>query len=555
MKRRTTSVLALFLVFVAAWLVIIPLVSCTGRGNPKSYKQFYLGDDIELRYWTPWWTWGQVDQAGELPLYQELEKLTGVRVAFEHPDFTQTEEQNLATLQSSSDLPDIIEWDWTGLYPGGPEQAISDGIITKLDDVISSYAPNLWKIITGDEEVARWITTGEGSFYAFPHLRLSTLQRVAAMPFFKVGWLEAIGKSAPVTLEEWYDVLVAMKGHDYKTRGQLQEYPLLLLTYKPVMSGDIHIYLLRESNFFAGAFGVSHGFFIRDGDLHYGPIQPEYHEMLRTLADWYAQGLVHPVLSDPETTFRHPFEHADFTIKSGVWISDTWFAGFVSPFRLVSAPLPGHNRDNFVGQMVAPVNDGERSAAVSATTENKTDAVRWLDLAYSEEGHILFNFGLEEETFRYEKRNPVLKPEITDEIRSNFTSGAWWRNSLLKYSRAFAGGPYVLSDDLMSQYASATGLDRALANADFGERAQIDPEAVLNQFPSKQRDYQAIMTDIVQYQIRNFCAFISGQKSLEDYSEYVRTITAMGIEQAKEILTEAWRNFYSKPLPLAKSYQ
>jgi putative aldouronate transport system substrate-binding protein len=47
---------------------------------------------------------------------------------------------------ASRELPDIIEYNWS-LYPGGPEKAISDGIIIEINDLVDKYSPNFKKYL------------------------------------------------------------------------------------------------------------------------------------------------------------------------------------------------------------------------------------------------------------------------------------------------------------------------------------------------------------------------------------------------------------------------
>lgn len=45
-------------------------------------------------------------------------------------------------LLASGELPDMMEYEWNS-FPGGPEKAIKDGYILRLNEAIDAYAPNL----------------------------------------------------------------------------------------------------------------------------------------------------------------------------------------------------------------------------------------------------------------------------------------------------------------------------------------------------------------------------------------------------------------------------
>ena len=91
-----------------------------------------------------------------------------------HPNDQQTVEQfNL--MIASDELPDVIEYDWTGRsagsYPGGPEKAIQDGVILELNDLIDQYAPNLKKKLDADPALDQMVKTDSGKYYVFPMIR------------------------------------------------------------------------------------------------------------------------------------------------------------------------------------------------------------------------------------------------------------------------------------------------------------------------------------------------------------------------------------------------
>jgi putative aldouronate transport system substrate-binding protein len=524
------------------------LFSCARVRPSTDYRDFKIGENIELRYWAPEWAWfSGMNQAGEYPMYQELEELTGVRVTFEHPSYAASAQEHLALLQNADDLPDIIEWNWFQYYPGGAEQAILDGMIVRLDELLPRHAPNMWRLTTENEEVARWISTNGGSFYAFPHLTFSPSWRLISAPVFKEDWLEAVGKSVPETLEQWHDVLTSFRDHEFKSFGDGEEYPFLIYAYKSLTDSTIVVPNLSESSIFASAFGVAHGFYSSEGRFRYGPIQQEYREMLEMLADWYAQGLIHPILSQPP--YANPgSSNVDLLLESGGWIGDDWEGGYVSSFRLVEALPPTRDGTAPTVHMLTPIYDSRRSAAVSANSTRKVEAVRWLDLAYSEAGNVIFNFGLEGESYTTDSGRPVLTDEISDDMRRSYESGRFWANDLLKYARGLAGGPYVLSGELAIQFWTAIGVNSGEWPAEVWDKAQTMPDAVLPFFPAKRLLYESIMDEISQYHLHNFIAFVTGKRPSDEFPDYVMDIQRMGIEQANEILTEAWRQFYAKPV-------
>ena len=107
----------------------------------------------------------------EMTCYKALEKITGMKVDFQHvPDNPQAIEQfNL--LVASGKYPDVLEWsNWFSL-PGGPAKYLKDGVIIKLNDAINKWAPNLKKVLDSNPVYRKQATTDDGDLFMFPFIR------------------------------------------------------------------------------------------------------------------------------------------------------------------------------------------------------------------------------------------------------------------------------------------------------------------------------------------------------------------------------------------------
>jgi putative aldouronate transport system substrate-binding protein len=264
------------------------------------------------------------------------------------------------------------------------------------------------------------------------------------------------------------------------------------------------------------------------------------------LAGWYEEGLIHPILADPP---YNPSWGA-LLIKTGAWLENIGFASLASNFDMAAAPLPRHEGSSSIGHLIGPPYYRWRSAAVSAGSAKKTEAVRWLDIGYSHEGGLLYNFGIEGKTYNTTKNGPVLAEFALADMRERYKQQAAWAITLRKYARGMAGGPYVLSGDLFGQYYAAVGSPLGTTSDWLPQETYVYPEALMiyRQYFESAGELRAIMEDIWQYQLANFIAFVTGQRPLDEFPQFVQTIEKMGIEKATEILEDAWRRFYEKPI-------
>lgn len=144
---------------------------------------------------------------GESPFGKGLMENTGVDITFLHPP-TGGQDEQFNLLVADGDLPDVMEYHWQN-YPGGPEKAISDGVIVSLNDIIDQYCPNLKAYLDANPEIARQCRTDDGNYYAFPFIRGNKELRVTMGLFIRQDWLDELGLEIPTTIDEWHTVLTA----------------------------------------------------------------------------------------------------------------------------------------------------------------------------------------------------------------------------------------------------------------------------------------------------------------------------------------------------------
>ena len=215
----------------------------------------------KLQYWCELTTTVSANYAnlGDTPFGQGWQKNTGVEIEFLHPPTGQQKEQ-FSLILADGNLPDLMEYNWTVDYPGGPEKAIKDGVIIPLNDVIDQYCPNLKKYLEENPDIDRMIKTDEGHYYVFPFIRgdENLMNTIGLM--VRKDWLDELGMEVPTTIDEWHDVLTAFKNAKGCTAPYSFEY-----TNNQYLGADP----------FVAAFGVNRSFYLgSDCKLHNGATEP-----------------------------------------------------------------------------------------------------------------------------------------------------------------------------------------------------------------------------------------------------------------------------------------
>ncbi|MCL6591082.1 MAG: extracellular solute-binding protein [Firmicutes bacterium] len=466
---------------------------------------------------------------GETVFARELQKRVGVKINYLHPASGQAAEAfNL--MLASGDLPDIIEYKWFDV-PGGPNNAINNGYILRLNPLIDKYAPNLKKFLMGHPEYDRMVKTDEGNYYVFPFIRGDATLLFTAGPVIRKDWLDELGLAVPETIDEWYTVLKAFK--------EKKKCPApLTLPREKVSAGYAGSYPYINQ-LFAGAFNNTNEFYVEKGKVKYGGIEPQRKLFLAEMNKWYREGLLDP---DFATTDRKTVDANMLSGRSGA-CQGSGGSGIgrymqamagkePKSFNLVAAPYPGPKKgvmSKFAVQSPLYGRGNNGSAAISAKCKYPEAAVRLLDYAYGEEGNMLYNFGILGASYTmidgyptYTKlimRNPGKLPVTT---------------IMSKYMRAHTNGPFVQDKRYLEQYYELPQQKEALKIwSKTGVLQYMLPPVT----PTKEESAELarIMNEIIAYTDEMTLKYIMGVEPLDTFDQYVAQVKKMGIGRAIEL--------------------
>lgn len=461
----------------------------------------------------------------DVPFFQEWQRRTGVSLSFIQPPAYQATE-TLDVLLASGDLPDMIEYEWDK-FPGGPDKAIADGYILRLNDVIEKYAPNLRKYLNEHPDIDKQVRTGDGSYYVFPFIRGDERLLTYQGPIVRKDWLDDLGLPIPRTIDDWHTVLKAFK----EQKGV--HAPLIFLGMPDPLTG-------LDGGAFIGAFGVKNDFYLDGGHVKYGPLEPGYKDFLALFRQWYAEGLIDPNIATVDTT---TMDASMIWGRSGagVWNSGSGIGNWQALARKTDpdaqyapAPYPvlrQGERPKFGQRSFAYVGTG--GVAISAKSPNVEAATRMLDYGYSPEGHMLFNFGVEGQSYVMQNGNPV----YTDLIMNNPDQLAP-SQALAMYTRANYFGPFVQDVRYMEQYFNLPEQQKAA-------ELWSDTDADLHQLPQTPKteeensELSAIMQDVKPLVEDASLKIIFGVEPLSSWDDCMEEIRALGITRAISIQEEA----------------
>lgn len=531
MKRR--KILSIIGLFLAMAVTSLSTAGC-GKENKDAVKDVQnsaensaavngypiVKESITLKYWVNLApnSATYIKSYAENEVYQEMEKRTGIKIDFIHPATGQEAEQfNL--MIASGDLPDII---WaSGRYKGGVSKAVDDEVFIDLTPDIAKYAPDYFKLVKSDPEIKRQATSDEGKYHAFYQIKPKVDPAFRRL-ITRVDLLQELGGTEPKTLAQWEKYLKWLKDN------KKVEIPYIL---EP--NGIEEIIL--------GAYNVRAGFYLKDGKVAYGNIQPEFKEYLTLMNSWFTAGYISkdfPALKYPQIISQYANGKVGVIGRS---VDEANNMLSKSSYKVASTPFPRLKE----GDKLHWSNNGwpvtGQETVISTSSKYKTEAIRWLNYPYTQEGALLINYGIEGKSYTMVDG----QPKFTDYMLNNPKFPPTGSNHILRMHFApkltfsdFECNPGVLqlgkeSIDLRMKYSDDKDVDDKI----------VLPPVRLNLEESSARS--PIMTEVDTYVNEMILKFILGVEPLSKFDEFVKQVKKLGIDDAVKFTQKAYDRYMS----------
>lgn len=470
----------------------------------------------------------EVASFNDLAIKEDLVRKTGINVKFIHP--YNRDVDYFSMMLVSDDLPDIIEMNWYE-YGFGSDKAIKENTIVALDDYIKYVSPNFKEYLEENQDIAESVKTQEGHYYMYPFIRENAMMSTCRGAMIRKDILDKQNVPMPETIEEWETALRALKA------GGI-EIPLSIDT---MLSGGNTI----NADPLVGAFGITNGLFVTDGKVRLGYAELAYQQYIKLLSRWYKEGLLDPDFQDRSHVSQDVLNHKIGALTGTIGGEfGKWFAILektapdvkFEPVKYVAAkkgerPLFGEKNWRITGV----------GAAISTKCRNKEIAVRFLDFGYSEEGHMLYNFGREGESYTMENGYPkytdqILKSE--SQVNAEYRQGV--PQAMNNYMRALYNGPFIQDHRYLEQYYSTELQKKAywLWN-DTNASSHIFPQVKMTM--EEANEITNIIPTLQKYRNDILYKLITGKVDLSYMeTEYYNTLRSLGVERALEIYQAAY---------------
>lgn len=475
----------------------------------------------------------------EMTCYKELEKITGVKINFQHVPANPQAIEQFNLLIASGKYPDLLEWDnWFSL-PGGPAKYLKDGVIIKLNDAIDKWAPNLKKVLDSNPKYRKQATTDDGDMFMFPFIRGNPGLQSFYGPYVRKDILQTYGLKAPTTIADWTEMFKGLKGKDYNKNGQADEYafnPWGNGSWKGGFNGNGY-------PVFVGSYGIVNGFSQENGKVKFGPATPEFKEFLAQMVSWYKEGYIDPDLIAMDSA-AFAAKMTGNKIASGTTFVGSGIGNFTAlmkgkepkEFELMGVPYPVLKAGDkpLLGQK-----DNELpgpGVCITSACKDVEGAVKWLDYAFSTEGGLLFNFGVKGVTYDLEANG---YPRMKDGIINHPTLSL--AQSWAQHARSNFAGPFVQDIRYLEQYFQFPNQKAAYAIWQEPTNERLLP----NVAPTidESRGFSRVMTAINTRFDEVFAKVFTGAEPLSAWDKFQDELKTLGLDDALKVQQAALERY------------
>lgn len=449
-----------------------------------------------------------VTDLADLTVWAEVANRTGIGFEFTAVSgITASDSFNL--MIAGGDYCDVItEMD---LFSEGIEAAVEQEIVIDLADKLPELAPRYWDLVCADASAYLTLVTDAGYVGTMATLRGEVGSTDLNGPMLRGDWLEEFGMETPVLLSDLEEYL----RNATETYGAVSQFS----------NDGLDSVLLTSLN-------LSGDFIVKDGEVKSSYQEENFRTYLETAAKWYQEGLIDPDFYsiDDMTENATKMANGQYSLASNSAMGISRIMQYVTDPESTISLLPvaytpvSEEEEIHVGQENSLIVDKD-AWAVTTSCEDPDPLISLVDYMFTEEGQLLFNYGVEGETYELDAEG---NPQWTEFV----TADPEYAFDVQEYLYATATMPGIRDFGREMWNYAENELLAVEIYGNQGDCAYNYPSyAVMTADDSTA--YYALESDLSTYVETTILAFITGQSELNDASwdEFQATLESMGIAE------------------------
>jgi putative aldouronate transport system substrate-binding protein len=410
-------------------------------------------------------------------------------------------------------LPDLFivppTWSNAGVF-----RLASQGMLTRLDDMLPLHAPDIYNIFSQYPELRGLHTAPNGHIYTIADTPKFVNDYVVHNAIFiRQDWLDALGLPVPASIDDWHRTLTAFRDNDLNGTGNVIPF-----------SG---FPLWNALTVFGGGFGLPVGvgawWYDDSGQVFCVYNTPEFREFITTMSRWHEEGLLDLEINRDEPNFQSlvstnvvgAFVHlAELETQYNNFLAVSGFDGF---HTLVEHPAD-----------IRPLTVLKRSPtwnhyAIPASSENAELVLQWMNFVWgTDEGVGLTVWGLEGVTYEWVNG----QRQFTDFVLNN-------PDGLDPHSakRSLGAGNTVLVRTPGDVYAALNMGNNAVAYAEALGDAMTEPFPDVMATEEEQAILDRILPDFNTFVNESLVRFLIGVDPIDQFDSFIDTLYSIGLEE------------------------
>ncbi|HPJ02924.1 MAG TPA: extracellular solute-binding protein [Candidatus Limiplasma sp.] len=470
------------------------------------------------------------------PFHVNLQKMTGITIDWSYPTAGTDVDQSFNQLMSSTELPDIIFYNMMS----DAERYMEEGAIIDLTPYIQEYAPNYYAWLQSNPAYDKAMKTDSGKYYGFGFFREDGGWNDSYQGYvIRKDWLDECGLDVPETIDDWDTVLAV-----FMEKYGVAPFSANKARFSPVgLAGAFNAY---------GCFGASsdYSYYVDENNqIQYGPAQEEWLNQMLKLQEWWEKGYIDSDLfSNDDTTMRTKALNnqvgISFTSMGQMtnWMNDAATADNGAEWIAIPDPTAadGSITTSFGGPGI-----GTTVACISGDCDEDkiATALRLLDYAYTSEGNLFWNFGVQGESWEYDADGNIQFTSLVADDPDGIN------NAVAKYGGSIWAGCCIQLTRMLELKNSAASIE--MNNVWYyqhdGETAGAGRMPVGITLTAEESDelvnYESAITTYVPEMAAKF---ITGEATAADWDEYLSQLESMGLSKALEIRQAAYDRYLAR---------
>ncbi|MGN0746894.1 MAG: hypothetical protein ACI4ML_09500 [Aristaeellaceae bacterium] len=380
----------------------------------------------------------------ESPFHVNLSKQVGVNIEWVLPTTGTDGATFTNTLMADpSSLPNIME----AYFMGSAQQYLDDEVIWDLTPYIQEYAPAYYAFLQSNPAYDKAMKTDDGRYYAFGFFREDGGWNDSYQgPVVRKDWLDECGLEIPKTISEFENVI---RVFNEKYNGAVFTTAFNPRFWQMGLSGAFGAY---------GNVNSSYMFTVDDGKVSLGQTSDGYRAWLSWFSGLYKEGLIDTdLLTVDDTTVKTKV----LTGGSGIsltsmgqmnnWNKAMEANGDGSPW--IGIPYPTAD-DGSLYSIFGGSGIGSITGCITKTADEETMklCLQILDYAYTQEGFLFWNYGIEGESWEMSEETGL--PKWTSLVADDPSN-----DPMIKYNGSTWSGSCIQATNLLYLKNSQASID------------------------------------------------------------------------------------------------